>query len=163
MPESNGTKLRSYVCVYLFIQRGDDILLSLRQNTKFEDGNWSMIAGHVEEGEMAKTAMVREAFEEADITIDPSDLEFIYMMDRKTLERQNIDIFFNCSKFQGEIHNNEPHKCGGIEFFKINNLPNNIAKYIKVAIGDILNGKHFGEFIAECLGITEEEVEEILK
>lgn len=145
MPESKGIKLRSYVCVYLFMRRGNKVLLSLRQNTKFEDGNWSMVAGHVEEGEMARNAMVREALEEANITIDPNDLEFTYMIDRKTPERQNIDIFFNCSKYQGEIQNNEPHKCGGIEFFEINSLPPNTVNYVKTAIFDILSGKHFGE------------------
>ena len=146
MPESKGIKLRSYVCVYLFMKRGEEVLLSLRQNTKFEDGNWGMVAGHVEEGEMARDAMVREALEEANITIDPNDLEFIYMMDRKTPERQNIDIFFNCSKYEGEIRNNEPHKCGGIEFFKISSLPPNIVNYVKVAIEDILRGKQYREF-----------------
>ena len=145
MPESNGEKLRSYVCVYLFMRRGNKILLSLRQNTKFEDGNWSMVAGHVEKGEMARDAMVQEAFEEANIIINPNDLEFIYMMDRKTPERQNIDIFFDCRKYDGEVRNNEPHKCGGIEFFEIDKLPDNIVGYIKQAIENIMDSKCFGE------------------
>ena len=146
MQESNGIKLRSYVCVYLIIRKGDEILLSLRKNTKFEDGNWSLIAGHAEEGESAINAMIREAEEESNIKILPKDLNVIYTMDRTSCERQNIDIFFNCSNYSGKIKNNEPHKCGGIRFFDINALPENIVNYIRVALLDISNGKIYREF-----------------
>lgn len=146
MPESNGAKLKSFVCVYLVLRRGNDFLLSLRQNTKFENGKWSMVAGHVEEGESAMYAMAREASEEANILIDPSDLEPVYVMDRKTSTRQNIDIFFNCSNYTGKIKNNEPHKCGGIQFFNKTKLPENTVLYIRKAIEDICNNRIFGMF-----------------
>ena len=146
MQESNGNKVRSYVCVYLILREGNKILLSLRQNTKFEDGNWSLIAGHVEENENATEAMIREAEEEANIKILPENLKAIYVMDRITSNRQNIDIFFNCSKYFGELLNNEPHKCGGISFFDINNLPQNTVNYVKKAISDIENKIIYSEF-----------------
>lgn len=146
MQESNGNKLRSYVCVYLILREENKILLSLRQNTKFEDGNWSLIAGHVEENENATEAMIREAEEEANIKIIPENLKVIYMMDRITPGRQNIDIFFNCSEYSGELFNNEPHKCGGLSFFDINNLPKNTVNYVKKAILDIENGTIYSEF-----------------
>ncbi len=146
MQESNGIKLRSYVCVYLLLERDGKVLLSLRENTGYEDGKWSMVAGHAEEGEMARDAMVREAMEEANITIAPEDLECAYVMDRKSPNRQNIDIFFKCSKYAGELTNNEPHKCGGLEFFDKHNLPENIVDYVKVAFSDIFAGRFFGEY-----------------
>ena len=99
MQESNRVKLRSYVCVYLVLERDGKVLLSLRENTGYEDGKWSLVAGHAEEGETARDAMIREAMEEANIFIKNEDLEFAYVMDRKSPNRQNIDIFFKCLKY----------------------------------------------------------------
>ena len=146
MQESNGIKLKSYVCVYLVLEHDGKVLLSMRENTGYEDGKWSLVAGHAEEGEMARDAMIREAMEEANITIAPEDLEFVYVMDRKSPNRQNIDIFFKCSRYNGELRNNEPHKCGGLEFFDIKKLPENVVHYVKVAITDIVDGRFFGEY-----------------
>ena len=143
MQESNRVKLRSYVCVYLVLEREGKVLLSLRENTGYEDGKWSLVAGHAEEGETARDAMIREAMEEANIAVKPEDLEFAYVMDRKSPNRQNIDIFFKCLKYAGELRNNEPNKCGGLEYFEQDNLPANIVDYIKVALTDIANGRFF--------------------
>ena len=150
MQESNGIKLRSYICVYLILREENKILLSLRQNTKFEDGKWSLVAGHVEENESATNAMVREAEEEANIKILPENIKVVYMMDRITSCRQNIDIFFECFKYSGELLNNEPNKCGGFSFFDINNFPSNTVDYIKQAILDIENKKIYREFGYNC-------------
>ena len=139
-------KLKSYVCVYLVLEDDDKILLSLRQNTNYEDGNWSMVAGHAEDGEMARESMIREAKEEVDITISSEDLTCVYVMDRKSPNRQNIDIFFKCSKYHGALKNNEPEKCGGIQYFDKKNLPDNIVDYVRVAIGEITKGKTYGEY-----------------
>src|SRR4051812_27606999 len=57
------------VAVHLFLLRDDQVLLLRRQNTGYEDGNYSVIAGHVEGGEEIKAAMIREAREEAGITL----------------------------------------------------------------------------------------------
>ena len=130
MQASNRVKLRSYVCVYLLLERDGKILLSLRKNTGYEDGKWSLVAGHAEEGETAREAMIREAMEETNITILLEDLEFAYVMDRKSPNRQNIDIFFKCLKYEGELRNSEPHKCGGLSFFDVNNLPENMLNYV---------------------------------
>ena len=146
MQGSNGVKLRSYVCVYLLLERAGEVLLSLRKNTGYEDGKWSMVAGHAEEGEMARDAMIREAMEEVAIAISPEDLECAYVMDRKTPNRQNVDIFFKCSKYQGELRNSEPHKCGELKFFETNNLPEDMVDYVRTAVNDIIAGKFYGEY-----------------
>lgn len=79
--------------VHLIVWRGEDVLLSLRQNTGHCDDCYGMIAGHVEDDESASSAMVREAYEEAGIQLDPGDLKMVYIMHRKT-NRFNIDLFY---------------------------------------------------------------------
>lgn len=110
------------VNVYLILKQGDSVLLSLRQNTGYLDQHWGFPAGHVEPGESASAAMVREAREETGIEILSEDLKTVHIMHRKS-NRLNVDIFFECAKWEGEIENREPHKCGGLKFFSPEALP----------------------------------------
>ena len=49
---------------YLFLQKGDGILLMRRQNSGYYDGWYTVPAGHVEAGELPVDALLREAKEE---------------------------------------------------------------------------------------------------
>ncbi|NQY54774.1 MAG: NUDIX domain-containing protein, partial [Campylobacteraceae bacterium] len=54
---------------YLILIRQNKILLLRRHNTGYQDGQYSTIAGHVEEGESFSQCIIREAKEEAGITL----------------------------------------------------------------------------------------------
>ncbi|HSQ97808.1 MAG TPA: hypothetical protein VLL98_03770 [Rickettsiales bacterium] len=43
------------------------------------------------------------------------------------------------------MKNNEPNKCGGVEFFNIENLPQNIIEYVREAIHNSYNNIHHSE------------------
>lgn len=115
---------------YLILKNNDKFLLYLRHNSGFEDGKYGLVAGHIERGESAKQAIIREAYEEANIIIEEQDLSFSHVSCRKSLDRENIDIFFACTKWHGDIANNEPNKCAELKFFKKSEFPSNIIKYI---------------------------------
>ncbi len=131
--------------VYLILEKAGKILLGLRQNTGYEDGKWMLMAGHVEAGEQATYAMCREAMEEIGIEIRPEDLEVLHVMHRVS-NRENIDIFMRINKWQGEIINQEPHKCEKLDFFAKDELPENIVEYIRVALRNIENGVLYAEY-----------------
>ena len=130
---------------YLILKKDDEFLLYLRHNTGFEDGKYGLVAGHIERGESAKQALIREAAEEANITIAETDLHFAHVCSRKSGDRENIDIFFQCTKWSGEIANNEPHKCVELKFFKPSEFPPNIIKYIIDIIGLSENNIKYSE------------------
>ncbi len=133
---------------YLFLLKDDKILLLRRYNTGYEDGNYSLIAGHVELNETFTQAIMREAKEEANITLTSKDLEVTHIMQRDSKTDKNnerIDVFFVAQNWQGELKNMEPHKCDDLSWFKIDDLPENIIPYIKEAIEKSLDNISFSE------------------
>ena len=129
---------------HLILRQGNQVLLSLRQNTGWKDDHWGLVAGHVEDGEPASQGMVREAFEEIGISINPSDLKVLHIGHHKTA-RQNVDIFFTCDHYEGTIINKEPEKCGRLEYFPLDNLPSNTIDYLVRILQDIRFGKTYSE------------------
>ena len=47
---------------------------------------------------------------------------------------ERLDFFFICKNWNGEVKNMEPHKCDNLDWFNINELPDNIIPYIRDAI-----------------------------
>lgn len=127
-----GAKKRTgaSVSAYLLLTREENVLLGLRQNTGYCDGMWSFPAGHVEEGEPASRAMAREAEEELGIRIEPKDLRPVHIMHRQS-NRWNVDIFFTCSKWEGQVENKELDKCAKLAFFPMQSLPDPMVGYNK--------------------------------
>ncbi|HEX2963758.1 MAG TPA: NUDIX domain-containing protein [Ignavibacteriales bacterium] len=119
--------------IHLFFRKGDDILLLRRFNTGYEDGNYSVVAGHVEFGETATQAGIREAKEEVGVTIDPGDLKIHGIMHRKSGD-ERIDFFAFVDRWEGVIKNMEEHKCDGLLWADIASLPENTIPYIKRAL-----------------------------
>ena len=132
--------------VYLIIKNDNKILLSLRDNTGYMDGYYGLVSGHVDEGEPARFACIREAKEEADMILNMQDLKPSCIMHRLTPERECIDIFFIIENYYGNITNKEPNKCAGLKYFDLDNLPDKLIDYVRVGIENSLNGRFYCEY-----------------
>ena len=135
------------VTVHILFLKNDQLLLSLRKNIS-SDRLYGLVAGHVDEGETITNAIIREAKEEADVTISPQDIEFTTVCHSYTQNngRQIIQFYILCKKWSGEIKNNEPDKCGDLSFFQLSKLPDNMVPYIKDGIAKTLNGVRYYEY-----------------
>lgn len=138
------------ICVsYLVLLKNNKILLLRRFNTGYEDGKYCMIAGHVNFGENFSQCVIREAKEEAGITLKAKDLEVVHVMHRKSDMDENydrVDIFFIAKKWSGKIENREPDKCDNLLWFDIDNIPKNIIPYVKQAVNAIKNKIYYSEY-----------------
>lgn len=141
----SGIRFKMPVAVHLLLIKGDKIVLLRRFNTGYEDGNYSVIAGHVDGNEKIKAAMIREAKEEAGIDIVAKDMNIVGVMHRKAAD-ERIDYFLTANTWQGEVVNMEPHKCDDLSWFDINELPQNIIPYVKKAIENYKNNVQFADF-----------------
>ena len=135
-----------FICaVYLLLIKENQILLLKRYNTGYEDGNYSLVSGHMEGNETIKQAMIREAREEAGIIIYEEDIKIATFLHRKT-DPERFDFFLQCKKWNGEIDNKEPDKCSELNWYDINNLPSNIIPCVKKAIENYQNNIMFDNF-----------------
>jgi 8-oxo-dGTP diphosphatase len=133
------------VAVHLFLLKGTEILLLRRYNTGYEDGNYSVPAGHVDGGEEIKHAAIREANEECGILIQEEDLQVVGVMHRNSSE-ERIDFFLATTRWSGEIINTEPDKCDELVWADIEQLPANMIPYVRQAIRNYQNGAWFDSF-----------------
>lgn len=143
--KQNSFKIRATVHVLFF--RDNNVLMLLRKNVSL-DGLYSLVAGHVDEGETVTQAIIREAKEEAGINIDAKDIEIktVCHSYSRHNDREFIQFYAVCKKWHGEIKNNEPDKCGELKFFPVDNLPDNIVPYIRDAINKVLSGVVYYEY-----------------
>lgn len=129
---------------YVFLIKDGKILLSRRFQTGYEDGNYSLPAGHVEDGETLTGCLIREAKEEIGIDIDKKDISLVYVMHRKETDIR-VDFFFTTTKWIGTPTNCEPKKCDDLSWFALNALPKNTVPYIRAAIEGWIKGEIYQE------------------
>jgi 8-oxo-dGTP diphosphatase len=139
------TRFKLLGAAHLFLLRDNQILLLRRHNTGYEDGNYSVIAGHLDGNEEIKAAMIREAREEADIEIAPQDIAVVGVMHRKA-SNERIDFFLKADSWRGSITNMEPHKCSELAWFALDALPENTIAYVRRAISNYQQGTWFDSF-----------------
>ncbi len=130
--------------IYLLLIKNNKILLQKRANTGYEDGNYGLPAGHLENNESLKDGLIREISEEIAIKLDKKDVKLVHSMHRKEKDIR-IDFFFTAKKYIGTPINNEPEKCEEIKWFYLEKLPKNTIPYIRKAIQLALDGQYFSE------------------
>lgn len=135
------------VACYLLLIKSGKILLLRRFSTGWEDGKYSLIAGHLDGGETVKQAMVREAKEEAGINLNPKDLYVVHVMHRKSNnDLEYIDFFLVADKWRGIPQILETDRCDDMRWFSLKDLPKNTLLHVKQAIQNYYNKISFSEF-----------------
>jgi len=138
-------RFRLVAAVHLFLVRDGRVLLLRRYRTGYEDGNYSVPAGHLDGGEPVPVAAVREAREEVGVEIAPGDLRVVGVMHRRA-EEERVDFFLEASRWGGEPSNREPGKCDELRWVEPGALPPNVVPYVRRAIANWREGRWFDTF-----------------
>ncbi|SJN42671.1 Putative MutT-family protein [Microbacterium esteraromaticum] len=124
---------------YVYLRSAQGVLLQLRQNTGYMDGCWAAgAAGHIERGETAVQAAIRELREELGVTVEPAALHWVAVMQRtdgtENPREQRVDWFFTCDEWRGEPTIAEPQKCGGLAWHPLDDLPQEMPPHERRAL-----------------------------
>lgn len=112
------------------------IALQRRVNTGYMDGMYDTVcSGHLEKNESLSEALIREAKEEANITIEENDVELAFV--HHTVEDEYLNIYFTCKKYVGEPTIMEPDKCDDMSWFNVNQLPENTILKLRGVIKEV--------------------------
>ena len=141
--ETDRFKLVS--AVHIFLIRDGRVLLLRRFNTGYEDGNYSVVAGHLNGDEEVKAAAIREAREEVGIRIASHNLQVVGVMHRKS-DDERVDFFLVATSWSGQVTNVEPHKCDQLAWFEFDDLPDNVIPYVRRAFDNYRREKWFDSF-----------------
>ena len=131
---------------HVFLMNGNDEVLLLRRfNTGFEDGNYSVIAGHIDGNEEVRAAAIRESREEAGIEIRLEDIQVVGVMHRRS-EDERVAFFLAATVWSGDVVNAEPHRCDDLSWYSIHDLPDNMVPYVRRSLENYLHGKFYDSF-----------------
>jgi len=119
--------------VHIFLLEANNLLLIRRFNTGFEDGNYSLVAGHIDGEETVHQAAVREIAEEGGATVRPENLSVVGVMQRKS-DDIRVDFFLVTRIWEGRPSNHEPDKCDQLIWVPLDHLPANTIPYIRRAV-----------------------------
>jgi ADP-ribose pyrophosphatase YjhB (NUDIX family) len=137
-------EFRTFADVFLLHVRAGRVLLALRENTGYADGQWNLPSGKVEPGEDLATAISREAREEIGLELVRPRLATV-VHHRNPGEEARLGFFFAAADDQqGEPRNAEPHKCGGIAWYPLESLPANTVPYTVTGVELYRRGEPYG-------------------
>lgn len=133
------------VAVHLFLIRDGRVLLLRRANTGYQDGSYSVPAGHLDGSEEVIAAAIREAREEIGIALAHSAVSVVGVVHRRAND-ERIDFFVAASEWAGEIVNAEPHKCDDLAWHPLDALPANTIPYVRRALDNYRRGVWFDSY-----------------
>lgn len=138
-------RFRLVSAVHLFLLQDGKILLLRRYQTGYEDGNYSVVAGHLDGDETVVQAAAREAREEVGVDLALQDVHVVGVMHRRSND-ERIDWFVACERWTGEVTNAEPEKCDELRWADPETLPPNVIPYVRRAIDNYRAGRWFDSF-----------------
>jgi ADP-ribose pyrophosphatase YjhB (NUDIX family) len=101
--------------VHVFLIKDGQVLMLRRFNTGYEDGRYSVPAGHLDGGETVLAAAQREVLEECGVHIPLEHLTPAGVMHRQA-EDERVDFFLTARCWDGQIVNREPDKCDDLSW-----------------------------------------------
>lgn len=144
------SRFKLTVAVYVIFRKGNKVLLLKRKNTGYHDGDYSLVAGHIEGGESLKDAACREALEEVGAKISSKDLALVHILHRRSDEPENInerlDFYFEVIKWLNKLSNKEPEKCEEIIWVNQNKIPANTVPHVSRTLRLIQKGDSYSSF-----------------
>ncbi len=132
------------VGVFALLVKDNKTLLMKRQNSGWHDGDYDLVAGHIDGKESLRVALIRELREEVGLDVQPDDLRFAHLI-HFLGDKEYIYVLFKTEKWGGEPIIKEPEYCSELRWFPLMELPTNITPNAKQAIEGYLTNNTYSE------------------
>lgn len=142
-------RYQSFGAAFVLLMRGSgeerEVLLNLRQNTGYHDGEYDVSAsGHLEPGESFEECAIRETMEEIGVELKPEAVKFVLL--NHDAKENYIRAFFMAELPDGaKPLVCEPEKSGGLLWARLNDLPENIEPFHRKVFECIKRGIYYDD------------------
>ncbi|MFJ3169253.1 NUDIX hydrolase [Streptomyces roseus] len=123
------------------------VLLGLRHpDSKYAGNTWHYLAGRCEQ-EPALACLLREAWEEAGLVIDPADVELVHVVHVVDTPGSLplMQLVFRARRWEGTPKVRESDKCLTWQWWPRDELPDPIVSYTRTAITAIAEGRAYSQ------------------
>jgi mutator protein MutT len=146
---SNYNTQRPYLASYIMFRNDkDEVAFLLRAGDRWMTGHYGLPAGKVEKGESFTACAVREAKEEVGVTVKAEDLKHVMTDHRhevEDIENDWVDIFFEATKWEGQLFNAEPDVHSELKWFSLDSLPANMVPNVHAVLKKLQKGVRYTE------------------
>ena len=121
------------ISVFVVVRRRSQVLLLRRSNTGWHDGYCSLPAGGHDGGESLVQAAARELQEETGLHANPAQLHLIHLLHCRQGDSGNewLGAFFSADEWHGTPAVREPQKHDSLDWYEIDQLPENVIPYTR--------------------------------
>jgi 8-oxo-dGTP diphosphatase len=119
------------------IKKGNEILLIKRRNIPFKN-SWALPGGYLEYNEKTEDAVIREIFEETGLVTEIINLIGVYSDPKRDPRGHTVSIIYELRIIKGKLESGDD--ASDVNFFNLNNLPDNLSFDHKKIIKDYIRG-----------------------
>ncbi|MFF1839011.1 phosphotransferase [Streptomyces sp. NPDC058231] len=152
---SGQQRHREPIDVHLILRRDGEasaeVLLSRRAGDVYASGHWHLVSGHLDgPHEDVVDALIREASEEAGVSIDAAEVRFAAAVHHRSPGgKSRTGMFFEVLTWQGTPGVREPEVCDAMGWFPLDALPEPMVAYCRAGLDTYQSGQvmavHFQE------------------
>jgi 8-oxo-dGTP diphosphatase len=130
---SGGDQVANIDVFLLLRDETGRLLFGLRASQLYAGGHWNLVSGKADAGEDVLTAVLREAREEAGITLEQGDLTPAAVVHYFNAGgRPRVGFGFHVRYYpdrHGPVRNAEPHKCDDLGWYSPATAPQPLEPY----------------------------------
>ena len=136
MPDKPRDRPKTIMASHVFLRRAEQILVLRRINSSYMNGQYCLPGGHVEPGETASEAAVRETLEECGALVSKQNLQFCGVMHRFAAGQPlaRLELFYECRVWAGSVTIGESNRFDDLRWISIESPPSNVVPFIAAAI-----------------------------
>jgi mutator protein MutT len=128
------------------IEKDKKILFLLRKHQNLFNNHYGLVGGKIEPNESPADALIRELYEEVNITVTKENILFSHCAScRNENGEEFMALLFKIINWRGEPLNKEPEKHAELTWFSLQELPDNIIPRHKQFLQQIEQGLLYSE------------------
>jgi 8-oxo-dGTP pyrophosphatase MutT (NUDIX family) len=130
--------------VYGLLHSHGRLLLMRRAGSGYRDGTLALPAGHLDGGEDALSALVRELHEEIGVAADPASCRLatvVHSGPEDADDEEYVNFFFTVGGWTGTPRIGEPDKCTELVWVDPDRLPADAIDYLPAVLAGIAAGE----------------------